>query len=407
MFWIICAALTGAVGLAIAAPLLRGGGHAAPPAAAYDLQVYRDQLREVDRDLQRGVISPEDAARLRTEIGRKVLDADRRLSQAGNREKGGNGGLAVALLVLLLGAGLALYLREGRPGLGDLPLAQRIAQAEQRYQNRPSQAEAEVRAPAPAPPEVPEDFAALVRQLREAVARNPDDPQGLALLAINELRLGNLSAARDAQQRLVELRGDQASSDDLVRLAALMIEAAGGLITPEAEEVLARGLGRDPANPQGRYLLGLLQLQNDRPDRAFPVWRRLLEEGPEDAPWIPPIRNAIADLAWLAGHPEYVPPVPVAAPLPGPDADAVAAAEEMTPQQRQDMVVGMVRQLEARLAQQGGSPEEWARLISSLVVTGDLDHAREIWAEARTRFADQPEALETVRRAAAGSGLAE
>lgn len=82
MFWIICAALTAAVGLAIMAPLMRARATAAQPAAAFDLRVYRDQLREVDRDLERGVISAEDAARLRTEIGRKVLEADRRLSQA-------------------------------------------------------------------------------------------------------------------------------------------------------------------------------------------------------------------------------------------------------------------------------------------------------------------------------------
>lgn len=403
MFWIICAALTGAVGLAIMAPMLRARGNAAQPAAAFDLRVYRDQLQEVERDLQRGVIAPEDASRLRTEIGRKVLDADRRLSQATAGGSRGRGLLAFVVLAVLLAGAVGLYLRGGQPGRGDLPIAQRIAQSQQVYENRPSQAEAEARAPAPVVPEVPGDFAALIEQLREAVARNPDDPEGLALLATNEIRLGNLPAARDAQQRLVDLRGDDAGADDLVRLSALMIEAAGGLITPEAEAVLARALTRDPTHPQARYLLGLLQLQNDRPDRAFPIWRSLLEEGPEDAPWIAPIRAAIADLAWLAGHPDYVPP----APLPGPDADALAEAQDMTPQERRQMVEGMVAQLESRLASQGGTPEEWARLISSLVVIGNADHARAIWSEAQTRFAAQPEALEIVRRAATDAGFDE
>ncbi|MTD99902.1 c-type cytochrome biogenesis protein CcmI [Paracoccus sp. YIM 132242] len=401
MFWIICAATTIVVGLAIIAPLLRGGRMAAEPTAAFDLRVYRDQLKEVERDLDRGVIAPEEAARLRTEIGRKVLDADRRLSQAGTGGAGGRGLLALSLLALLFAGAAALYWREGQPGRDDLPIARRIAEARQVYDNRPSQAEAEARAPAPVVPEVPEDFAALIGQLREAVAKNPDDPQGLALLATNEIRLGNLAAARDAQARLVALRGDDASAGDLVRLSALMIEAAGGLITPEAEAVLVRALTKDPAHPQARYLLGMLQLQNDRPDRAFPIWRSLLEEGPEDAPWIAPIRTAIADLAWLAGQPDYVPP----APLPGPDANAMAAAEDMSPEERQQMIAGMVSQLEARLARQGGTAEEWARLISSLVVIGNTDHARDIWTEAQTRFASQPEALDTVRQAAVQAGL--
>ena len=101
MFWIICAATTIVVGLAIMAPLLRGGRAAAEPAAAFDLRVYRDQLKEVERDLERGVIAPAEAERLRTEIGRKVLDADRRLAQAERGGAGGRGLLALGLLAAL------------------------------------------------------------------------------------------------------------------------------------------------------------------------------------------------------------------------------------------------------------------------------------------------------------------
>ena len=43
--------------------------------------VYRDQLREVDRDVTRGVLTQTEAERLRTEIGRKILDADRAMAR--------------------------------------------------------------------------------------------------------------------------------------------------------------------------------------------------------------------------------------------------------------------------------------------------------------------------------------
>lgn len=414
MFWIIGLALVAAVAIAVLTPIWRArGAGAAQPAAAYDLQVYRDQLREVERDLERGVINAEDAARLRTEIGRKVLDADRRMAEtAGPARSGGTGIAAILVMAGLLAGAVALYWREGVPGAPDLPLARRIALAQEAYDNRPSQAEAESTAPAPTKPEVDPDYEKLVEQLREAVAGNPDDPQGLALLSNSEMRLGNIAAARDAQARLVEIRGDQASAEELMQLSALMMETAGGLITPEAEQVLATALKKDPRQPQARYLLGLLQLQNGRPDRAFPLWRDLLEEGPADAPWIAPIRASIGDLAWLAGHPDYVPPEAAMTPpgmpaLPGPDADAMAAAQDMSPEDRQQMIGGMVARLEARLANQGGTPEEWARLISSLVVIGDTDHAREIWTEAQARFDQQPEALATILAAAQQAGLAE
>ncbi|TRW95538.1 c-type cytochrome biogenesis protein CcmI [Paracoccus sp. M683] len=413
MFWVISAAMLVVVAAAILAPILRARATAQDlaPAAAFDLQVYRDQLREVDRDLQRGVIAAEDADRLRREIGRKVLDADRRMTEAAPAGRAGVAWAGAAVvLAALLGGALWLYQREGVPGMPDLPLAERIAAAEAAYRSRPSQAEAAAAAPAPQRGEIDPDYAALIEELRAAVATTPDDPQGLALLALHESRLGNLDAAIAAQRNLIEVRGAAATVEDHTMLAGLMTEAAGGLITPEAEAELARALDLNPRYPQARYMLGLLQVQNGRPDRAFPLWRDLLAEGPPDAPWAAPIRATIQELAWLAGQPDYVPPefTTTAMPaLPGPDADALAAAEEMTPEERQQMIEGMVAQLESRMADQGGSPEEWARLISSHAMLGNTDHARNLWSEAQTRFASQPEALAIVRAGAEQGGLTE
>jgi cytochrome c-type biogenesis protein CcmH len=409
MFWIVAAAITALVSLAILGPLRRGrdgGGSGSEPAAAYDLRVYRDQLTEVDRDLERGVIQPEDAVRLRTEIGRKVLEADRRLSQtAPATGRGGMLGAALVLALMLTGA-IVLYLREGVPGAPDMPLAERFAAADAAYHARPPQAEAEVAAPARPAPDLSEadpEYLAMVDQLRAAVARNPDDPQGQQLLATHELRLGNLTAARQAQERLVALAGDQADAGQLMQLASLMVEAAGGLVTAEAEALLVRALALDPEQPQARYLQGVMLIQNGRPDRAFPIWRRLLEEGPDTAPWIRPIRSAIVELAWLAGDDEYQPPAP-AADLRGPDAEALALAEDMTPEERQEMVEGMVSRLQDRLATEGGAPEEWAQLIGALRLLGRNDQAGAILDEARQRFAGAPEALTVIEAAAERPG---
>ncbi|WP_295165606.1 c-type cytochrome biogenesis protein CcmI [uncultured Paracoccus sp.] len=407
MFWILAAALTAITALAILSPLRRGRGGAAP-AAAYDLRVYRDQLAEVERDLDRGVIGPDDAQRLRAEIGRKVLDADRRAALSAPAARGGRALWPAVALVAMLAGAVALYLREGVPGAPDMPLAERFAAADAAYRDRPTQAEAEAAAPVRPAPDLSQadpEYLAMIDQLRDAVGRNPDDQQGLALLASNEMRLGNLAAARAAQQRLVDLRGDQADAVQLMQLATLMVDAAGGVVTPEAEAVLRRALTLDPTQPQARYLQGVLLIQNGRPDRAFPLWRGLLDEGPEGAPWIAPIRAAIQDLAWLAGDDEYRAPAPPAADLPGPDADALAAAEDLSPEDRARMIQDMVDRLQQRLATEGGSPEEWARLIAALAMLDQRDQATAILTEARQRFGGAPDALAPIERAATEAGL--
>ena len=74
-FWIITSAMALVIAATFALVLLRSRA-AAEPAAAYDMRVYRDQLKDVDRDLERGVINESDAIRIRTEVSRRILSAD-------------------------------------------------------------------------------------------------------------------------------------------------------------------------------------------------------------------------------------------------------------------------------------------------------------------------------------------
>ena len=70
------------------------------------------------------------------------------------------------------------------------------------------------------------------------------------------------------------------------------------------------------------------------------------------------------------------------------------------------MIRGMVEGLALRLAEDGGPPEDWARLIGALGVLGETARARAIWDEARQAFADSPQALAAIRAAAERAGVA-
>lgn len=396
-FWVAAGGMSLAVTALLVLALVRARAEIAA-AADFDMKVYRDQLAEIDRDLLRGTIAPEEAERLRSEISRRLIDADRNATSATRSASTGGIALATGLIVLVIAGGIWTYLRLGAPGYPDLPLALRLQMSEEMRANRPSQAEMEEQAAASRPslPAAEPEFAELMDRLREAVAERPDDVRGLELLAANEARLGNLSAARTAMEGLIRVKGDSATAEDHAALAELMIMAAGGLVSAEAEAVLTRALTIDPRNGTARYYYGLMAAQVGRFDRTFALWRPLLEEGATDAPWTAPIRAQIEDVAMRAG---------VAYTLPAVDGSAVAAAEEMTEEERQAMIAGMVAQLGERLATEGGTVEEWARLISSLSVLGRMAEAEEIYAEALDRFAGSPAQQSFLREAALNAGL--
>ena len=396
------------LGVAVTATLARAMWRARADARAsadYDLAVYRDQLTEIERDIARGTIPAEEGGRLRTEISRRLLEADKAVRASSQVAEARAGWAPVAVVALAAVGAVALYWQVGAPGYPDLPLKERLAMSEEIRANRPLQAEAEANTNLPPPrSDVTPEFQDLMEKLRQAVAQRPDDLQGLELLARNEAALGNLVAAKIAQESVIRVKGDSATAEDLAGLAELMVLATGGYVSPEAEEVLVRALSKDARNGTARYYSGVMFAQIGRFDRTFVLWRGLLEESPPDAPWVVPIRQQMEDVASRAGVNYTLPPESTA---PGPTAEDVANAAEMSAEDRQAMIEGMVDQLGARLASEGGTAEEWARLITSLGMLGRADQAREIYAEAQTRFEGRTVELAGLREAAVMAGVAE
>ena len=397
-FWISAAAM----GLMVAVVLLQALRQAAAETLAgkTDLVIYRDQLAEVDRDLARGVIAADEADRLRIEVQRRILEADRVTEKAATTRPV-SFGLAAGVVVLALAAGGVLYYSLGAPGYPDLPIAERLANAEADYKNRPSQDAAEAKA-GPFTPAADIDKATLdlIGKLRDAVATHPDDLQGQTLLAQNEAKIGNFAGARKAEAAVIRLKGAAATAQDYSGLGELMVYAAGGIVTPEAEAALAQSVKLNPAEPSARFYLGLMAAQVGRPDQTFALWKPLLDEGPADAPWIAPIRARLQDVADAAG---------IAYTLPdgkGPTAGDMGNAAQMTPEDRQKMIEGMVGGLESRLMAEGGAIEDWTKLINALGVLKAADRAKAAYAKAQKDFAGHPGELSALQAAAVQAGIA-
>lgn len=280
-----------AAALFIAAPLL---ARRAPPRprATFDRAVFRDQLAEVERDLERGVIGADDAAAARTEIGRRLLQAEDAAAsetpgrvEAGGTAPPGPTALARVVIVLLMAlvpaAGGGLYLLLGRPGLPDLPAARRAAEA------------------APLKSLSDAQIAATVALIEKRLESRPDEIQGWIILSTAYLRLGREAAAERALERALALAADDRERAARIALdfGEALVGINGGRIVPRAEAAFERARRLAPGNPSVRYYLGLARLQAGDARGALTIWRRLLADLSADAPFRQTLRNWVERIA--------------------------------------------------------------------------------------------------------------
>jgi len=389
-FWITAIVLT----LIVAAWLTRALWRPVPPpdlAQESEITIYRDQLAELESDVARGLLSESEAEASRIEVQRRLLraaDTETKASTAGQPMRL----VALALVAVLGSATIGIYSYLGAPGLKDLPLKTRLAQSALQMQNRPDQATGEARF-GTAPPEAEQNHLELLAQLREILTSGKGNAQGFKLYIQQNLNLGRYKDAYEAQGAYLNLLGGSATAIDFSDLAEYMIFAAGGFVSPEAEEVLIKALEVDPGNPRARYFSGLMALQNGRPDFTFRLWSVLQREGHPESYWMQDINTRLPFAAQQAGM-RYEPP------LPGPTSEQIENAEQMSPEDRQAMINSMVAGLAERLAEDGGPVQDWMRLIRAYGVQGRVAEADAAWKAAQQAYADDPVSLQLLREAA-------
>lgn len=398
MVWLIAVLMSFAAVFAILRVMLRAPASA--KTAELDLQVYKDQLQSLAGDVDRGVVSSGEAEAAKAEISRRILAADKRASQETRVDVSKVSPVFMGFLaIVLVGGSLGLYSYIGSPSAPDQPLQARLEAAKLARANRPNQAQAEEQVEA-LPIEADNQYIELIDKLRKTMEVRKDDVEGWKLLAFHEARIGNFRAAWRAKERMIELLGDATLGKDYADLAEYMILSTNGYVSTEAETALATALKRDAKSPRARYYSGLALAQNGRPDVAYRMWIGLLEEGPADAPWVRLIRGQIGTVARAVGINL------VDQNAPGPSAEDIEAAGQMSAEDRQSMIRGMVAGLADRLATKGGTPNEWARLIRAYGTLGEMAKASAIWGEAREKFNDNAGAMAVLLEAAQAAEIA-
>ncbi len=350
LIWIIFAAMTGAAVLALLWPLGRRRPDLfADTADARSL--YRAQLREIDRDLARGLLGEAEAEAARAEAARRLLRvaADEvdppGESEPALRRRRAASALALSCVPLLA---LLIYGALGSPSHSDLPLSARLERA-------PSE----------------QDFGLAMARIESHLAANPADGRGWAVVAPVYLRQGRFEDA--ARAFAAAIRHDGSSAERLAGLGEARTLAAGGVVTAEAREAFAEAVAHDGSNPRARFFLAVAKEQDGDNAGAIAALKSLLADAPPGAAWTGMVRQRLESLA--------------------PESAAGAAIAALPAADQQAAIRGMVDSLAERLKHGGGTLQDWSRLIRSQLVLGDRTAASATMRMARERLAGDAEAV--------------
>jgi len=185
------------------------------------------------------------------------------------------------------------------------------------------------------------ELEALVSRVEtEMAARGVEDARGLSLLAMGYVQLGRAQDAAAVFGRLAEREPNTARWP--ASRGAALVQAAEGRVTPGAQAAFEAALALDPTDGRARYFLALAALQNGDAAAALNGALALARELPPDAPMLQPLGNIV---------------------------DAARAAM-LAADTSGEMIDAMVDGLAQRLAEDGGSLEEWLRLGRAEMVRG-------------------------------------
>jgi cytochrome c-type biogenesis protein CcmH len=361
ILWVIFALMTAAAILAVVRPL----GRSRPASVGgSDLAVYKDQLKEIDSDRASGLIGDAEAEAARLEISRRLLAAAEAPGGAGAGATGAPGrgrktlAAAAALAVLTL-VPLGLYIALGAPNIPGEPAFARVTT-----------------------PKGHESIASLVSQVEARLAASPNDGLGWEVIAPVYARLGRFDDAVKARKQALRLNGATARRE--ADLGEAETAAANGVVTAEARAAFEQAVALDPKEAKARYFLGLAAEQDGRNDDAAALWRSMLAEAPNGAPWIGLVRQALGRVSGEAVANNE------------PSAGDILAAADMSTDARRDMIHSMVARLADRLRTNGADVEGWLRLVRAYVVLGDRDKAKQAATEAKRALGERPDDVRRV-----------
>lgn len=356
--------------IALLAPLFKAPGQVLDRKTAA-IGILRNQLIEIEGDIDRGVLSLDDAENARTEIQRRILRlTDTGISGVQSKKFMRSDRLlpvTAALFVPLLA--VAIYGWIGNPSLQSQSKEDRGIELQQIA-----------------------EFSGLADDLKRRLQSNPNSPiQGWIMLSDAYAKLGRFTDAVSAIEQIVD-RPD-ASAGVFTRYAELLITSENGIVTPKAEGLIDRVLTSDSKNIAAIYYKALALYQSGELKDAYALLASRIDIGGEPTSGIQALIAQANQIAGELGEPMIVSNAKESV-GPGPTAEDVRAAGNLSAEEREVFVASMVERLATRLEENPNDLSGWLRLARSYGVLGNEEKQRSALESAQRLVADLEEGNE-------------
>ncbi|MBT8115560.1 MAG: c-type cytochrome biogenesis protein CcmI, partial [Arenicella sp.] len=240
-------------------PLIRTRASRSLQRTTQNIHYARQRLGELNQQLENASISAEDYESLKQEIESmlaKDIESHSSDSEQVAAESGQANGVVIALICTLIPFGaIVLYQLTGTPEAITSPAASTSPEAAQS-------------------PPTAQSIDSLVESLVSRLQQQPDDVEGWAILARTYLSLGRYQESIKANEKLIEIGGEDANVyAQMADAAALLAE---GNLAGRPTDYVQNALRLNPEQPQALWLAGLSAAQQGRDDEARSYWNKLL-----------------------------------------------------------------------------------------------------------------------------------
>ena len=382
VLWLSITILLASVVLLVTWPLV-GRRYNVWDETEFNIAVFRHQIEELVREESEGRIDRGAAEDAKAEISRRILAAANSRTLEDEIETNHHPVTAGAIATLLAFTAIIVYLYLGSPNEPSHQFADRVREKPEHPMLSQGQNK---------------DLSALADRLEKRLLNNPKNLEGWRLLARTYMTIGNFPAAIRAFESLIKI--DSAQPSVYAAYGEALALADSGEVTLKSREAFLKALHLDPKEPTARYYLALAEWQNGLYRKAYDSWAKLLANSPMNAPWIDPTQARLEEASKKLGLSLAALPKPLSSnSLPkaarnqvftGPSTEDVAEAQNLTPQERQAMIKGMVTSLATKLQNSPDNFDGWMRLIRSYSVLGEKQKAEKALRHALTQFNNAP-----------------